>query len=81
MARPHRPNDDKLDSRTTSCYFIEYSKRSKGYKFYDPTVKTVFETGIATFFEDVEYGERNKVKDIVFKVEESFSTPFTLNHV
>ena len=33
----------KLDSRTVSCYFIGYSKRSRGYKFYDPTTKSIFE--------------------------------------
>ena len=31
-ARPYRPHEKKLDSRTVSCYFIGYSKRSKGYK-------------------------------------------------
>ena len=54
-ARPYRPNEDKLDSRTNNCYFIEYFERSRGYKFYDPIVKAVFETGTATFFKDVEF--------------------------
>ena len=40
-----------------------------GYMFYDPTTKSIFETGTATFFEDVEFGGRNKVKDIVFEEE------------
>ena len=43
--RPYRPHEKKLDSRTVSCYFIGYSERSKGYKFYDPTTKSIFETG------------------------------------
>ena len=76
------PNEDKLDSRTTSYYFIGYSKRSMGYKFYDPIIKTVFETRTTTFFKDVGFGGRNKVKDIVFKEDESFSTPsITLDYV
>ena len=80
--RPYRPNEDKLDSRITSRYFIGYSERSRGYKFYDTTVKTIFEKRIATFFEDVEFRGRNKVGDIVFEDEESFSTPsITLDYV
>ena len=86
-ARPYRPNEDKLDSRTNNCYFIEYFERSRGYKFYDPIVKAVFETGTATFFKDVEFfflggGNGNKVRDIVFEDDESFSAPsITLNYV
>ena len=54
-AWPYRPNEKKLDSRTISCYFIGYSKRSRGYKFYDPTTKAIFEMGNSRFFEDVEF--------------------------
>ena len=57
-----------------SSYFIGYSERSRGYKFYDLTLRSIFETGTATFFEDVEFGGRNKVRDIVFE-EESTSIP------
>lgn len=32
--RPYRPNEKKLNSRMMSYYFIEYSERSMGYKFY-----------------------------------------------
>ena len=53
-ARPYKPHEKKLDSRTVSCYFIRYSERSRGYKFYDPTTRSIFETGNAWFFEDVE---------------------------
>lgn len=42
MARPSRPNEKKLDSRTVSCYFVGYSERSRRYKlFYDPTTKSI----------------------------------------
>ena len=48
-ARPYRPNERKLDSRTVSCYFVGYPERSKGYKFYDPSSVSFFETGNAKF--------------------------------
>src|SRR3954465_11518152 len=77
-ARPYRPNEKKLDPRTVSSYFIGYSERSRGYKFYDPKLKTIFETGTATFFEDIEFGGRNKVKDFDFE-EESISIPVPID--
>ncbi|KAL5738482.1 hypothetical protein ACOSP7_031243 [Xanthoceras sorbifolium] len=49
-ARPYRPHEKKLDSKTVSSYFIGYSERSRGYKFYDPTLRSIFETGTTTFF-------------------------------
>ena len=55
-ARHYKPHERKLDSKTISSYFIGYAERSRGYKFYDPTNRSIFETGIATFFEDVEFG-------------------------
>ena len=73
-ARPYRPNEKKLDSRTMSCYFVGYSERSRGYKFYDPTTRSIFEMGNATFLEDIEFGGRNKVRYFVFE-EESVSIP------
>ena len=68
-ARPYRPNEKKLDSRTISCYFIGFSKRSRGYKFYDPTTKAIFEKENARFFEDVEFVGGEKIKDFVFEEE------------
>jgi len=38
-ARPYKPNERKLDSRTVNSYFIGYYERSRGYKFYDPKLK------------------------------------------
>ena len=73
-AMPYRPHEKRLDSKTVTSYFIGYSERSRSYKFYDPTLRSIFETGTATFFEDVEFGGRNKVRDIVFE-EESVSIP------
>uniref|UniRef100_A0A6N2LWI3 Retroviral polymerase SH3-like domain-containing protein n=1 Tax=Salix viminalis TaxID=40686 RepID=A0A6N2LWI3_SALVM len=54
-ARPYRHNEKKLDSRMISYYFIEYSKRFRRYKFYDPTTKSIFKMGNARFFENVEF--------------------------
>ena len=36
-ARPYRPHERKLDSRTISYYFVRYVERSRGYKFYNTT--------------------------------------------
>ena len=48
-----------------------HSRNIQGYKFYDLTLKTIFEMRIAWFFEDVEFWGRNQVRDVTFK-EESF---------
>ena len=50
-----------------SSYFIDYTKRSKGFKFYDPRLRNIFETGIGTFFENIEFLVRNKVKTLFLK--------------
>ena len=68
-ARPYRPHEKKLDSRTVSFYFIGYSERYRGYKFYDPTTKSIFETGNARFFEDVEFDGGDKDRDFAFEEE------------
>ncbi|TQD69871.1 hypothetical protein C1H46_044597 [Malus baccata] len=52
-ARIYNPHEKKLDSRTESCYFIGYSEKSKGFKFYCPQGRTrIQETNNARFFED-----------------------------
>ena len=38
-----------------SCYFIGHSKRSRGYKFYNPTIRSIFETENTRFFMEVEF--------------------------
>lgn len=62
--RPYRPNKKKLDERTVSCYFIGYSERSRGYKFYDPATRTIFETNTVKFFEDIMVPGGNMHQDI-----------------
>ncbi|RVW68066.1 Retrovirus-related Pol polyprotein from transposon TNT 1-94 [Vitis vinifera] len=61
-ARPYKPNEKKLDSRTVSCYFVGYSERSRGFKFYDPSTRSFFETGNAKFIEDVELSGKRAIK-------------------
>ena len=68
-ARPYRPHEKKLDSRTISCYFIGYSERSRGYKLYDLTTKSFFETRNARFFKDVEFDRGDKDRDFAFEEE------------
>jgi hypothetical protein len=61
-----------LDERTVSCYFIGYAERSRGYKFYDPTNRIIFEINKVKFFEDVMI-QRGNTNQIVF--EESQDSP------
>ncbi|RVW13644.1 Retrovirus-related Pol polyprotein from transposon TNT 1-94 [Vitis vinifera] len=75
-ARPYKPNEKKLDSRTVSCYFVGYSERSRGFKFYDPSSRSFFETGNAKFIEDVELSGRKQLRKVVFE-KESVSIPTT----
>ena len=49
-----------------------------GFKFYDPTTRSFFETRNVRFLEDVEFGgEENKVRNIVFE-EEFVSLPIVV---
>lgn len=41
-ARYYRPNENQLDSRMVSYYFTGCSERSRGYKFYNPMIKSNF---------------------------------------
>ena len=73
-ARPYKPNEKKLDSRTVSCFFVGYSEMPRGFKFYDPLTRSFFETGNAKFIEDVELSRRESLRNVVFE-EESVSIP------
>ncbi|RVX10077.1 Retrovirus-related Pol polyprotein from transposon TNT 1-94 [Vitis vinifera] len=68
-ARPYKPNEKKLDSRIVSCYFVGYSERSRGFKFYDPSTRSFFEMGNAKFIEDVELSGREPLRKVVFEEE------------
>ena len=56
------------------CYFVGYFKRLRGFKFYDPSTRSFFETGKAKFIEDVELNGRELLRNVVFE-EESVSIP------
>ena len=75
-ARPYKTNEKKLDSRTVNYYFVRYSKRSRGFKFYDPPSKSLFETGNAKFIKDVELSGKEPLRKVVFE-EEFVSIPTT----
>ena len=60
-AWPYRPHERKLDLRTISCYFVGYVERSRGYKFYNPTLRSFFEMENARFLEEVEFGKEEKI--------------------
>jgi hypothetical protein len=64
---PYRPNEKKLNFRTVSCYFIGYSEKSRGFKFYDPKAKSFFETINARNLEDVDFVKGDTVRNIVFE--------------
>ena len=57
-----------------SCYSVGYSERSRGFKFYDPSIRSFFETSNAKFVEDVELSGREPLRKVVFK-EEFVSIP------
>ena len=66
-ARPYRSHENKLKPKTVSNYFIGCAERSKGFNFYDPTLKNIFEMGTVTFYEDVEFGRRNKLRALTLR--------------
>ena len=68
-ARPYRSYERKLDSRIISCYFVGYAERSQGYKFYNPTLRSFFETGNARFLEKVEFRKEENIRNVVFEEE------------
>ncbi|KAL6339954.1 hypothetical protein AAG906_035045 [Vitis piasezkii] len=61
---------DKGKRKNKDNKVVASNERSRGFKFYDPAIRSIFETGTATFFEDVEFGGRNQARNIVFEEEE-----------
>jgi len=66
-ARPYKPNEKKLDSRTVSSYFIGYSERSRGYKFYDPILKIIFETRLLHSLRILSLGGRIRLENLFWR--------------
>jgi len=48
-------------------YFIGYCERVRDYEFYHPKLKTIFETESVTFFENMQFGGKNKARDFVLE--------------
>lgn len=61
----------KLNPKTTSCYFIGYAERSKGFRFYCPNQTTrIIKTGKAVFMEfDASIDSGTRVDDFVIEEE------------
>jgi len=68
-ARPYKPHEAKLDLRTVNCYFVGYAECSRGYKFFDPTSRSIFETGNARFLEEIEFGREEDLRNVGFEEE------------
>ncbi|RVW42708.1 Retrovirus-related Pol polyprotein from transposon TNT 1-94 [Vitis vinifera] len=78
-ARPYKPNEKKLDSRTMSYYFVGYSERSKGFKFYDPSIRSFFEMGNAKFIENDELSGREQLRKVpIIEIEDTPEIPPTV---
>ncbi|KAL6315384.1 hypothetical protein AAG906_000494 [Vitis piasezkii] len=73
-ARPYKPYEKKLDSKTVSSYFIGYAERSRGFKFYDPAIRSILRRN-ATFLRMFSLG-RNQARNIVFEEEEGSTIAF-----
>ncbi|KAL0366990.1 UNVERIFIED_CONTAM: hypothetical protein Sradi_3589100 [Sesamum radiatum] len=76
--RVYNPKEKKLDPRTISGYFVGYTERSKGYKFYCPSNSTrIVESRNAKFFEDDLISGSDKGLNRRSNVDHSKSQPFT----
>ena len=59
--------DRTLNFRTISFYFVGYSKKSWGFKFYDPSTRGIFETGNAHFFRILNLMGEIKLETLTFR--------------
>jgi len=76
-ARPYMTHEKKLDLRTVSCFFVGYSKRSRGLRFYCPSTKNIIETNNAKFIEEIQNSGSQLHKDFTFE-EEQIVIPTTI---
>lgn len=80
-ARFYNPEERKLDSRTESCYFIGYSEKSKGFKFYCAQSHTrIKETHNARFFEDQDVSDFTIENFIFEELEQSSNETSSIDH-
>ena len=57
-----------------SSHSVGYSEKSRGFKFYDPSSRSFFETGNVKFIEDVKLSGKEPLRKVVFE-EECVSIP------
>lgn len=55
-------NENKLDSRTVNNYFIGHSKRSRGYKFYDPKLNSILRQEQPHSFKTLSLGGGGRIR-------------------
>ena len=74
--RFYNPNEKKLDARTSTCYFVGYSEKSKGFKFYCPQFHSrILETHNAIFIEDQDVADL-ATNEFVFEELEQIEATF-----
>ncbi|RVX10568.1 hypothetical protein CK203_017063 [Vitis vinifera] len=78
--RIYNPQENKLDPRTISGYFIGYAKKSKGYRFYCPSHNTrIMESRNAKFLEYDLISGSNQFRNIAFDIDHTESQLSTSN--
>jgi transposase InsO family protein len=76
--RIYNPQENKLDPRTISEYFIGYAERSKGDRFYCPShITRIVESRNAKFLENDLISESDQTRNIVSENDHSESQPST----
>ena len=73
------PHEKKLELRTVSCFFVGYSERHRGFRFYCPSTKNI-KTDNAKFFEDIQNSENQLYKDFTFEEEHIVITMTTVSN-
>ena len=78
--RIYNPQEKKLDSRTISGYFIGYTERSKGYRFYCPYhITRIVESRNVKFVENDLISGSDQLRDLCSKIDHVESQPSTLS--
>jgi hypothetical protein len=82
-ARVYNPLEKKLDLRAINGYFIGYSEKSKGFRFYCPNLgMRIMKTGNARFIENGEInGSDNLQKVDIQEVRVQVPIPITSNKI
>ncbi|KAM2796350.1 hypothetical protein COP1_007486 [Malus domestica] len=80
-AKFYNPSKKKLNSRTTTCFFIGYSDKSKSFKFYCTQAYTrVQETHNAIFLEDEDVSNMTQDKFGFEEIVQSDNSSSQLNY-